>query len=76
VILGAIGLPQRSDYTAIGDAVNTASRLQGLCKEYQVDLVLSRDTADRLPPGTASLRELGSAEVRGKRDSVPVLTIA
>src|SRR5439155_1304949 len=48
VILGAIGLPERSQYDAIGDAVNTASRMETLTKEFKVDAVLSGDTAARL----------------------------
>jgi len=75
VVLGAIGIPQRSDFTAIGDTVNTASRLQELCKEFDVDTVLSHETAARLPAGAFALRELGIAGVRGKSQPVRILTL-
>ncbi len=75
VILGAIGLPERSDYTAMGDTVNTASRMESLCKEFGVDSVLSADIAARLQ-GTVALRALGEVAVKGKAQPIAVFTLA
>lgn len=75
VILGAIGLPERSQYDAIGDAVNTAARMETLTKEFHVDAVLSRDTADRLQSDGVSLRALGEAHVKGKANAIEVFTL-
>ena len=75
VVLGAIGLPERSDYTAIGDTVNTASRMETLTKEYKVDAVLSGATAGHLGGDGVQLRSLGEAQVRGKTTSVEVFTL-
>ncbi len=75
VVLGAIGLPERSDYTAMGDTVNLASRMESLCKELQVDAVLSGDVASALGDALP-LRSLGDATVKGKAQPVPVFTFA
>jgi adenylate cyclase len=75
VVLGAVGLPERSDYTAIGDTVNTAARMESLTKEFQVDAVLSEQTAEHLDGGASALRPLGEATVRGKAAALRVFTL-
>ena len=76
VVLGAIGLPERSQYDAIGDAVNTASRMESLTKEFSVDSILSKDTAERLRDDGVVLRPLGAAHVKGKAKAIEVFTLA
>lgn len=54
VVLGSVGIPQRSDFTAIGDTVNTAARIQGeLTKQFGVEIVLSGETVERLGPNSS-----------------------
>jgi adenylate cyclase len=76
VVLGAVGIPQRSDFTAIGDPVNTAARIQSeLTKQFDVDVVISRQVADRLPSAAFRLRPLGEATLRGKREAIEVFAV-
>ncbi len=75
VVLGAVGLPERSDFTAIGDTVNTASRMESLTKEFKVDTVFSSATAEHLDGEGAALRPLGEAQVRGKVAAMRIFTL-
>jgi adenylate cyclase len=74
-VLGAVGLPERSDYSAFGDTVNTASRMEALTKEYEVETVLSGETAELLDGKHASLRPLGLARVRGRQAAMRIFTL-
>ena len=74
-IVGTMGPPRSQILTAIGDAVNTAARLEGLTKDYKCPLILSRAAASAAGLDLAD-RELHSLALEGKAQEVEFYALA
>jgi adenylate cyclase len=74
VLVGHFGAPERMSYTALGDGVNLAARLEGLCKQYGITILVSEAVAD-LASDDFELRRLDRVAVKGKSHAVLVFEL-
>ena len=71
-VIGNMGSDTRFDYTAIGDAVNTAARMESSCKEVGEDIVITENTASQTQ---IELRPLKPIKVKGKEKTINIYTV-
>ena len=72
-VVGNLGSAKRFGYTAVGDDVNTAARLEGINKLYGTGIMVSGDTARQIE-GRIALRPIDRVIVKGKSQAVEVFT--
>jgi adenylate cyclase len=71
VMVGHFGAPDRISYTALGDGVNLASRLEGLGKQYGLAVLVSESTVHAVD-GDFAFRLVDKVAVKGKHEAVRI----
>jgi len=72
---GNVGSERRLEYTAIGDATNTASRLEGMTKESEYSLFIADSTRAALQHGVEDLVYVDEFPVRGRQTRVKIWSL-
>jgi adenylate cyclase len=74
VTTGEIGVIKK-DIIFTGDVLNTTARIQGLCNEYEVDILVSSQLMKKLSLNSGLMKSLGESGLRGREEKIELFTI-
>jgi adenylate cyclase len=72
MVVGSVGSSTKLDYTVLGDNVNLGARLEGLCKRYQVPILVSHNTMAQAKVDKVIFRLVDNIIVKGKTEAVKI----
>ena len=74
-VVGNMGSDQRFDYSVLGDAVNLASRLEGISKDFNTTIIIGEDTYQAVEYLHNKMYRLDTVSVKGKSNKVVIYSI-
>ena len=76
VTIGEMGVLKR-DIVFSGDVLNTTARMQSMCNEFDVKILISKKLLDKVgvPPNKMETRKIGNISLKGKKKKVVLYTI-
>ncbi|WP_316793671.1 adenylate/guanylate cyclase domain-containing protein [Pedobacter frigoris] len=74
VVAGEVGIIKR-DITYSGDVLNTTSRIQGLCRQFDAEVIVSSDLAAELQLSGFVTKLLGAIKLRGKEKEMQLISL-
>ncbi len=75
-LTGTVGTEQRKEYTVIGDAVNTAARVEALNRSHNSTLLVTEAVVRAAPEACAKAECIGQVQVKGKETDVVIYKLA
>ena len=75
MMLGTLGETNRMEGSVISDAVNLASRLEGLTKNYKVGIIISEETYKNINKDLFAIRFIDLVAVKGKNKSIKIFEV-
>ncbi len=73
--VGNMGSSRIFSYTALGDNMNLGARLEGLCKHYGAQILISENTLARLTPNSIKTRPIDKVIVKGRHQAVGIFEV-